>query len=244
MFGKLFGRKNNRDADNGASASGQSGTGAEQAPPANPLGHLKVGAMELVQRLAAAMRNEQGVHVESLLGALGSLAGYCCTDSITKWASETGQSLKELGVMEIETTDGSRYYAGRLIDEPLVGHELALWPLVAGMAKQLGSEDYPDYGEIVQHVASTFGKAEFGIPRVPDQHRPGDLPINYVRALWPALLPFVEQHVPVFPQRGPMFGFAIQNVMEMGKDVIQPGLAAKLVMECAVPMSRLDPAHI
>jgi hypothetical protein len=32
--------------------------------------------------------------------------------------------------------------------------------------------------------------------------------------------------------------------MQMSKDAIPPAIAGKLVMECAVPMSRLDPEKL
>jgi hypothetical protein len=144
----------------------------------------------------------------------------------------------------IETSSGERFFTGDPINHLLAESETSLWALVAGMINHLGSEAYPDVGEIAGYVVSTFGNNDFGRPRLPENHQPSDLPINYVRALWPHVLPHVEKRAPGAKDRVLLFGFAIQNVMEMGKDVIAPSVAGKLVMECAVPMSRIDPARI
>jgi hypothetical protein len=37
-----------------------------------------------------------------------------------------------------------------------------------------------------------------------------------------------------------VFAIAIQKAILMGKDVIDPTLAGTIVMECAVPMSKVD----
>lgn len=175
---------------------------------------------------------------------LGSLAGFCCIDSSLKQAAASGRSPLDYGIFDVETSDGNRYYLGDPINKQLAGTDLSLWSLVAGMINHLGSQDYPDFAEIAGHVAGTLGGPDFGRPRVADQHQPSDLPINYVRDLWPLFLPHIEKRVPVLQERVTLFGFAIQNSIQMGADVIPPAIAGKLVMECAVPMAKLDPAKL
>lgn len=244
MLGKFFGKKKDAAADQRLQRAALLDTAIEQARSDNPVVHLKIGAEELVQRLLAGMRTDRGVHIESLLGVLGSLAGFCAIDSVLKQVIALNRNSRECGIVEVETADGSRYYLGDPVNRLLAGTDLSLWALVAGMINHLGSQDYPDFAEISGHVASTLGGSEFGLPRVPEQHKPSDLPINYVRDLWPAVLPMVEQRVPVLQERVTLFAFAVQNVMQMGIDVLAPAMAGKLVMECAVPMAKLDPASL
>ena len=241
MFGKLFGKKKAVEEDVAQKALDAA---IEKKRATDPLVHLKIGAQELVQTLLTSMKTERGVHIESVLAVLGSLGGFCCVDSALKRAAELGRSTRECGIHDVETSDGNRYYMGDPINKLLGERELSLGAMVAGMIHHLGSEDYPDLGEIAGHVAGTLGGPDFGRPRVPDQHQPGDLPINYVRDLWPLILPQVEHRVPVPLERVTLFGFAAQNVIQMGKDVIPPAVAGKLVMECAVPMAKLDPTRL
>lgn len=244
MFGKLFGKKKEVFEDESAAKAALMDAAIEKARVTNPVAHLQIGAEELVQRLLSGMKSERGVHVESLLAVLGSLAGYSCVDSVLQQATALGRSTRDCGIVDVETSDGGRYYLGDPINALLGQTDRSLWALVAGMVNHLGSQDYPDFAEIAGHVAGTLGGPDFGVPRVPENHRPSDLPINYVRDLWPAVLPHIKHRVPLLQERVTLFGFAAQNVIQMGKDVIQPWLAGKLVMECAVPMSRLDPARV
>jgi len=244
MFGKLFGRKKEVVEDDAAQKAALLDTAIEEARATNPVVHLKIGAEELVQRLLAGMKTERGVHIESLLGVLGSLAGFCCIDSTLKQAAALDRSSRDCGIVDVETSDGNHYYFGDPINNLLAGSDLSLWALVAGIVNHLGSQDYPDFAEIAAHVAGTLGGPEFGHARVPEQHKPSDLPINYVRDLWPHVIPLVDQRVPVLQERVTLFGFAVQNVIQMGKDVVPAAMAGKLVMECAVPMSKLNPAKL
>lgn len=244
MFGKFFGKKKDVTEDSGAGKAALLDAAIEKARETDPAVHLRIGAEELVQRLLAGMKTEDGVHIESLLGALGALAGFCCVDSTLKQAAALGRNTRDCGIVDVEMDDGSRYYLGEPINKLLAGIDLSLWSLTAGMINHLGSEDYPDFAEIAGHVSGTLGGPAFGLPRLPDKHRPGDLPINYVRALWPVLLPSIEHRAPTLQERVTLFGFAVQNVIKMGKDVIPPAIAGTLVMECAVPMSKLDPATL
>jgi hypothetical protein len=234
MFGKLFGKKPPAVVQ----------APAENAQPTDSVARLKLGAEELVQCLLGAMQTERGVHIESLLTALGSLAGFCCIDSTLKQVAAVGKTSREIGLVDVETKDGRRYYFGDPVNELLLEGKHSLWALVAGMVNHLGSQDYPDRADIAGHVAGSIGTEAFGIPRWPNQNEAGDLPINYVRAIWPTILPLVERYTTNMYERPVLFGFAIQNMIVMAKDVIPPAIAGKLIMECAVPMAKLDPTAL
>lgn len=242
MFGKIFGRNKGYEETQDTQKAVMLDAVIARARGEDSNAHLKIGAEDLVSRLLTGLSSKQGVHIESLLSILGSLAGFCAVDSVLKLAAASDRSLRECGVMAVETADGSRYYFGEPINQMLAGTNLSLWALVAGMVDHLGSSEYPDFAEISGYVAGTLGGAEFGHPRVPEHYRPGDLPINYVRDIWPVVLPLLEQHAPMLQERTTLFGFAVQNVIQLGKDVIPPAMAGKLVLECAVPMAKLDPA--
>ncbi|NOR71556.1 MAG: hypothetical protein GQ532_18030 [Methylomarinum sp.] len=140
----------------------------------------------------------------------------------------------------IETTDGNNYYFGDLPNKPLVEGQVSVWGLVADIIQHLQKPELPDINTIFYHVANTVGDSQFGIPRIPDKHKPGDLPINYVASMWTVLLPVVVLFCDKPMERPILLGLAIQQVIEMGKDVIPPSMAAQLVMEGAIPMSKLD----
>lgn len=243
MFGKLFGKRH-EVTDEREQKAALLDAALENERASNPMAPLKIGAQELTEMLVSGMKTDHGVQIESLLAAMGSLAGFCCVDSSLKQAVALNKSTREFGIVDIEMSNGERFYTGDTINYLLAESETSLWALVAGIVNNLGSQDYPDVGEIAGYVVSTFGGSNFGHPRVPDNHRPHDLPINYVRALWPLVLPLLEKRAPAAKDRTLLIGLALQNVIAMGKDVISPSTAGKLAMECAVPMSRFDPARL
>jgi hypothetical protein len=185
------------------------------------------------------MKTDRGVHIESLLCALGALAGYSCQAAVR--AKAVAQGLTETSLlMSVETTDGTKYFFGDHLNKPLAETQYSVWSISGGGAQQAGCNSLPDLTEIFEHSAQTFGTDAFGIPRVPESHRPHDLPVNYVRTMWPALRPIVLKFCPN-PEHWPiLLSMSIQDVIVMGKQTLDPCLSLRLVMETAVPMSKVN----
>lgn len=205
----------------------------------DPLIGAKLGSKEVLQRLVDSMKNERGVHIESLLCALGALAGYACQASLRGQALAKGLP-ETAALMDVGLNDGRRFFFGDPLNQLIYESQYSVWGLAAGMAQQLGAKPSLDVQEIFQHTSQTLGQESYGRLRVPDNHRASDLPINYLKALWPVLLPtvrlFCEQ-----PQHWHLvYALAIQQVQEMGKSVIDAELALQIIMESAIPMSKVD----
>lgn len=208
----------------------------------DPLLGAKLGAKENLQRLLKGMKSEKGIHIESLLCALGALAGYACQASLR--AQAQGKGLPETAAFQVvSTTGGKNYFFGDPLNNALVGSQYSVWGLAGGAAQYAGAREFPDINEIFQHVTSTVGGDQFGIPRVPDNHKAGDSAINYLTALWPALFPTVKLFCPTPVDWPILYSFAIQEAIEMAKAVIDPALAFRIVVESAIPMSRVDLAN-
>jgi hypothetical protein len=144
----------------------------------------------------------------------------------------------------IGTKDGGNFFFGDPLNATLVGEAYSIWGLAAGAAKHEGAEELPDLNELFKHVTTTLGNEDFGIPRVPEAHKAGDSPAHYLKTLWPLLLPTVRFFCPNPAEWPVLFGIAIQDAIVAGKEVIDPALALKIVMESAVPMSKVDLARI
>jgi hypothetical protein len=206
----------------------------------DPLIGAKIGSKEVVQRLIGALKTENGVHIESLLSALGSLAGYACQESIrAEFVYIKGNP--EIKVFSIAGgADGKNYYFGDMLNKPLAESQYSVWGLAAATAQHLGSKELINLNDIFAHVSGTVGGASFGIPRIPENHMPADPPSNYVKFIWPKLLPLVKEYCAQPAEWPILYGLAIQEVLNMSKGVIDPTLALSIVMECAIPMSKVD----
>ena len=254
MFGNLFKRRKTvAPANTGDAAEGGEASDDERKTEAllaairerakdDPLIGAKIGAKEVYHRLVEGLRNERGVHIESLLAILGTLAGYACQASLREQATAKGMNATS-PFHVVEAKDGSKYYFGDALNAPLVSAHYSVWGLAAGAVQQLGQSEFPDLNALFQHTAATVGTAEFGVPRLPEGHAIGDAPINYLTAIWPKLLPTVRLFCADPAQWPILYGLAIQETINMGKEVISPVLALQLVMECAIPMSKVDLAQ-
>lgn len=208
----------------------------------DPLVGAKLGGKEIFQRLLDCMKNEKGVHIESLLCALGALAGYSCQANLRAQALAKG--MPETAAFQIiATNDGKQYFFGDPLNNALAGNQHSVWGLAAGAAQQAGANELPDLNEIFQHTISVLGGEQFGIPRIPANNRAGDTPINYLKTIWPSFFPTVKLFCPNPADWPILYSLAIQEAIEVGKSIIDPSLALKIVMESAIPMSKVDLAN-
>jgi len=204
----------------------------------DPLIGAKLGSKEVFQRLLDGMKTERGVHIESLLVALGALAGYSCQAGLRAQAAAKGMPEKAVFSI-VETKDGGKFFFGDQLNKPLVESKYSVWSVAAAGAQDAGCKALPDVMEIFTHASRTVGSAEFGKPRTSAEHAPHDMPINYLKSLWPALLPTIQRFCPN-PEHWPiLLGLSIQQTIVAGKGTIDPCTGLRLVMEAAVPMSKV-----
>lgn len=194
------------------------------------------------ERFATGMfdliRDERGTHIESVLTLLGAFGGVA--SQLAALEAHKGD-YRAAGLNIAGGADGKqRLVFGDGINFYLLENVLSLWGLTGGMAKHLGSNHLPDMMELVRYTASTFFKPEFGMPRLPAKHMPRALPIYYVNELWPQIGAPAVAGVGGAGFFVSTMGFAVQHTMKEGKAVLDPGMAARVVMESAVPMSKVD----
>ena len=205
----------------------------------DPLVGAKIGGKEVLERLLRVMKDDKGVHVESLFCALGALAGYACQASLRGQAIVRGVD-PNAPFNVVQTEDGGTYFFGDLLNGALAEERLSVWTLAAGAAQHHGATSLPDINEIFKRTASAVGTAQFGVPRAIPGHAAGALPAAYLRNLWPALLPIVKK-LAGDPVLWPLvYAFAIQEAIAMAKGTLDLHTALTLVMEAAIPMSKVE----
>jgi hypothetical protein len=207
----------------------------------DPLIGAKVAGKEVLHRLMNAMTNEKGIQVESLLTALGALAGFSCQMGIRQECEN--KNIKELPFVVMTMKDGKNLFFGDQLNAPLLESQYSVWSLCAAIAQHLGAT-LPDLRELVQHVSKVAGTPEFGRPRIPTGNQPGELPINYVRYLWLPLLPILKKFCGSPQEWHVAFGLAAQEAIGLAKSAINPGMAVAIIMESAVPLSKVDPRDV
>ncbi|MDH4394391.1 MAG: hypothetical protein QE278_01810 [Limnobacter sp.] len=208
----------------------------------DPLIGAKIGAKEVFNRLANAMERDGRVHIESLLCALGALTGYSCQAGLRAQAHIL-EVPEDSAFNVVGTTDGKKYFFGDLLNQAIVGAEYSVWALAGGAAQGAGATELPDLDEIFGYNASVLGSEQFGIPRIPADHMAAILPLDYLKTLWPVLLPTVQRYCPNPTHWQILYGLAVQTAITEGRNVINPSVALRIIMECAIPMSKVDLAN-
>ena len=153
--------------------------------------------------------------------------------------------MKEPEIVIVRLKDGSEWLFGDAVNSRLVegveisGQKLSVWALIAGKVQQLGNPLTLDIKELFGRVAEAIGKPKFGHADLPDAHRPTDTPQDYVKYLFPKVLPLLDRYGLAPEQYFLALALSAQEVMQMAKGTIAPDLAAIILMEYAVPASKL-----
>ncbi len=202
---------------------------------------------DLVVMLFAELRDSSGVHVETALATLGALAGFAGQMAIREAFVKTGTMPENKAFAVVKTKNGETYYFGDLLNEILFENKpgnFSIYSLVAGAAQQSGAKELPEIKDIAGYGARTVGSDAFGIPRLPPEHMPSEPPIELLDKFWNPVRNFLVTNVQSPPQWPLVLALAAQKVIVMSKGTIDPALAAKIVMEVAIPMAKVDPARI
>ena len=216
----------------------------------------RLAIVSLRETLLLALKDERGIHAETLMVVSGALAGYAAAFVLWETMIKPGRLQLGRDIHVAETTDGTKYYFGDPLNAFLVPEtpgNLSLYSIVAGSAAEAGVPlaEMPPAGEIFGHVAKTIGSPAFGTIRAPDDHRPR-VTAQQALALWPVTREILSRSDnPGFAgQSVPLAHWPIVTNIVAGqlitrtKDVLDPRLALSLIMEAAVSMSKIDPATV
>ena len=203
--------------------------------------------------LSDELRRGKQAQPESVLCALGALAGYAAQQAIREAVVKPGKLTLDQAFVVIETRSGEVFFFGDLLNAIIVskdggrnglresGHA-SIWKIVSDAGYEAGAINLPDVTDVIKHCAATVGSQEFGIPRAPHAHMPDILPREAVSRFWPAVR---RKLAGVEPMSWPLhLAMAAHMLIVELKDTIRPDIAVQLVMEAAVPMSKIDPVTL
>jgi hypothetical protein len=216
-------------------------------PSNNPQQRMTDLLQMLFGELAEVKDGKGFVHIETLLTALGALAGFSVQMALRETYVKPGKIPENKLFVAIKTTAGETLYLGDHLNEGLFGREpgvLSVYALVAGGAKEAGAKELPDVIDIVKYVTSTHGTDKFGIPRVPAKHMPHARPIELLDKFWSPVRNFMVMSVQEPIQWIFVLAQSAQKVIMDSRNLLDPALAAQLVMETATAMAKIDPARI
>lgn len=203
-------------------------------------------ANDINNLLIAELSTEQGVHIETALTALGAMSGFSCQMAIRDGFVAKGLISLDDAFIDVKTKDDKIFYTGNLINECLATNKAgqnSVWGFIGGATKSL-EKPLPNITEIFERTIATMGSESYGQPDIDQKHLPHHTSEELLWKYWN-----IMRNTMVVNQQPPEFwpfvlGTATQFLIIQGKDVIDPTLAAKVAMEAAVPMSKIDPKKI
>ena len=215
---------------------------------------------ELVDWLQFELRRGRDTQQEAVLCALGALAGYAAQQAIREALVKTGKLTLDQAFAVIETRSGEVFFFGELLNAVIVAKDGArnssngngaanggpghasIWKIVSDGGRDAGAINLPDVTDIIKNCAATVGRDEFGIPRVADAHMPNILPREAVSRFWPAAR---RKLAGKDPMSWPLhLAMAARSLIVSLKHAVRPDIAVQIVMEAAVPMSKIDPVSL
>ncbi len=216
----------------------------------DPLIRLRITGQDITAKILEMTQGSNGINMEDAMGILGALAGFSTSYAMMTKVVAGDLEAEAPEVVIARLKSGGNVMFGDFINRKLIegeehaGETLSLLHVVYGKAKLMGDVDPWDADELFARVARSVGTAEFGIPDIAAEHQPGGALQKFVTYLFPRFQPILEGYELPTDHYHLAFAISAQEVMEMGKDVLPPRISAKLFMECAVPMSCLDPGFL
>lgn len=191
--------------------------------------------------------DDKGTHVESALSALGALSGFAVQYGLRhKFVVE--QKLPESKVfLVVKAKNGDNYYFGQLFDQFLLGvapGRISVWSLVGGGAQKAGAKRFPDIASIAKNNAERVGAENYGVPDPISGYPIGELPLIALQRHWKSVKDTLEATGAEPVMWGWEIALVAQDIIVQSKEDIPPDVAAQIVMEAAIPMSKIDPRKI
>jgi hypothetical protein len=197
--------------------------------------------------MAKHIRQWGGIHSETILTELGALAGFAAQMSIRKSVIEPQGLDPGTVLIEAVTKSDEKFYFSDLLNLILFENEkppYSIWTYLTDEFPEEVRLRLPEVAEIVGRAARTIGQHSFGVPHLPAAHMPRKMPRAALNEHWS----LVQQEL-VLSNRGPSewpydLAFAARWQMITSANVLPLPLAVALVMEAAVPMSKIDPRTV
>lgn len=198
--------------------------------------------------MAQQIKHTGHVHPETLLTEIGALAGFSVQMSVRKSVIERQGLPPETVLVEVATRNGEVFYFSDLMNwmlfENMVRPPYSVWAYVLAAVPPDSQAQLPDISEIVSHAARSIGTRHFGVPRLPRERMPHKMPRAALDEHWQMVRAEFEgagRDASCWPYD---LAAAAQWQMLNGRGTLDVPLAAKIVMEAAIPMSKVDPRTV
>lgn len=198
--------------------------------------------------MAKHIRRAGVIHLETILTEIGALAGFATQVAIRRSVIAPQRLDPNTVLVEVVSKNGEKFYFSELMNwmlfENMTQSPYSIWAYVSAVVPEASRMLLPDLAEIVSNAARTVGTRRYGVPRLPSAHMPQKLPRAALDEHWRT----VQQEFSTVrrdPAEWPFdLAWAAQWQMVTNREQLALPLGATIVMEAAIPMSKVDPASV
>lgn len=195
---------------------------------------LQKGALAVLDRIVKAMTGSSGeIHPQSLLCAVGSLAGYACQQDVREKFVYEKKLPEDKVFTVIQDKQGRNFYFGDLLDELLARDKYSVWAFVGGALEHIG-KGLIDINDILRYVSFVAGGEQFGKVR---SCQTGETMDGYLKIFWRPLVQLCESYC----EKGELhilYGMCVQKAIVVCSKRLDAGECGRIAMESAVSMAR------
>ena len=197
-------------------------------------------------RITSFLNQEyRGQGWETILSAAGALAGFAAQQALWEGLVRPGKASAEQLFMRVTTKSGETFFFGDLLNKVLASMtpgELSVWRLVAAGAALSGAK-VPSLQPLFERATETAGTLEFGTPAYLTKLQLKEPPWQALRH-WPRIKTILVT-AGKEPLHWPLeIAAAAQKLIEERDQEMAADIAALIVMEAAIPMSKIDPRTV
>jgi hypothetical protein len=181
--------------------------------------------------------------VPLILNALGACAGFAA--QVAVWRDLVLPAKRNPGDFFVYTTAKSHeiFLFGEAINQFLLStmpDRLSFLNLAAASLRN--ASELLDIPELLAHVINSMGTDHFGRPRTPPSVDLPELPRDALTRTWGKATRILEEHRP--GEWPALLGATAYNIVTSHRKSLAPSMAVKILLEAAVPMSKLNPATV
>lgn len=184
-------------------------------------------------------------HLPSIMVAIGACAGFSA--QLAVWKTLVQPAGRDPGdfLCHARTKAGETFIMGEAINQFLWATLPDRLSFLSTAAGSLSSADgLPDFAELARYVIQTMGNETFGVPRYPRPGEYAELPRVALRKVFPNVIRQFEHDGHPVAHWPALLGLIAWRIMSARQSELKSAHAIAMLMESAVPMSRIDPSKM
>ncbi|ODV40997.1 hypothetical protein AWV79_02450 [Cupriavidus sp. UYMMa02A] len=177
--------------------------------------------------------------------AIGACAGFSA--QLAVWQALIQRLNRDPGdfLVHVNTKSNESFVYGESINQFLFvcpPDRLSFLSVAAGNLRS--DQELPDIRELAAHVMRTVGTEEFGVPRYPAPDEIAELPRMALEKTFQIVAHYFQRDAYPTENWPALLGAIAFRIIDSKKHLLAPARAIRMLLESAVPMSKIDPSMV